>query len=283
MKETEAPPSYALLDFGDGRKLESLSGYLLDRPCPAAESFQRLSPKLWAQADAVYVRQGTQTGWEFRRPWPSNLIVNAGPIQMPVQPTPFGHIGLFPEQRPNWEWIAKRVVDAQWTRVLNLFAYTGASTLAAASAGAHATHVDSAKPNVESARRAAEKSGLQHAPIRYIVDDARKWVEREQRREQQYDLIVLDPPAYGHGRSGDAWRLERDLWPLLTKCLSIQPRERGGMIITGHSPVIGHREVREWVRSQGLPNCKMEGGRAGTQDSNHRVLDAGFYLRVLWG
>ncbi len=283
MKEIEAPPNYALLDFGNGRKLESLSGYLLDRPCPAAEGFKRMSPKLWAHADAIYLRQGSQSGWKFHQPWPGELVINAGTFQMPAQPTPFGHIGLFPEQQPNWDWISKYVVDAKLTRVLNLFSYTGASTLAAASAGAHVTHVDAAKPNVEAAKRAALCSGLQDAPIRYIVDDARKWVEREKRRKQQYDLIVLDPPAYGHGRSGEAWRLERDLWPLLSECLSIQPQDRGGMIITGHSAVIGHREVRDWVQTQHLPHCKMAGGRAGTQDSNKRILDAGFFLRVLWG
>ncbi len=215
---------------------------------------------------------------------------------MPARPTPFGHIGLFPEQAANWQWIdrtireiagreiAGREIAGRGTpRVLNLFGYTGASSLAAAAAGAEVAHVDAAKPNVEAARAAAEASGLGEAPIRYLVDDARKFAAREVRRERVYDLVILDPPAYGHGHRGVPWRLERDLWPLLEDCLGLIPRHSGALLVTGHSAEVGPAEIRRWLGRFRFPRLEFDSGRAGLRDLSGRFLDAGFYVRAVWG
>ncbi|MDA8697183.1 S41 family peptidase [Rhodopirellula sp.] len=253
-------PSYQLVDFGRGRKLEDLGGYRVDRPSPAAIGMTQKLPGVWQEADAFYDTE--RQSWTFRNPWPNALQLDCGGFWMPVQPTPYGHIGLFPEQASNWSWIRKRVTawlgtdfersssmgtstsaaktvsntkrqgacamstlqsslqqDDQAFWGLNLFGYTGASSLAMVSAGLSVAHVDAAKPNVQSCKLAAECNGWGDAPVRYLVDDALKFSQREVRRGRRYQMVVLDPPAYGHSPAGKAWRLERDLWPLLDACV----------------------------------------------------------------
>ena len=324
---------YRLLDFGDGRKLEAIGDLVIDRPCPAADGVSKREPRRWRDADSVVLRGVAGEGWRHRRAWPESLAVDCGNFKMPIEATPFGHLGLFPEQRPNWEWI--RSFAGRWSkaansrraarpfRVLNLLGYTGATTLAAASSfdllpceplvdvGAEPSadvlavdfeplievvHVDAAKPNVEAAKRAASVNGL--GSIRFLVDDARKFVAREIRRQRCYDLVILDPPAYGHGAKGQGgkgatWRLERDLWPLLEGCLKLLRRgtQSGrleasgycGLLLTGHTESCGPAEIRRWLRSQTEIPGKIESGRAGLEDEGGRFLDAGFYFRVEWG
>ena len=309
---------YRLIDFGDGRKLEAIGPVVMDRPSPAAAGVPRRLPTRWREVNASFYRdagEGSES-WRFRSPWPEPLQVDCGGFLMPVAPTPFGHIGLFPEQAPNWSWIHQFGVR-RWKcrkagpfRVLNLFAYTGASSLAAASVARNAvatvdgvaslacevTHVDAAKPNVEAAKRAAEQNGFEG--IRFIVDDARKFVARELRRQRRYDLVILDPPAYGHGGKGNAWRLERDLWPLLEGCVALLDNQCGGMLITGHSASCGPKEIRSWFRdgaadaalSRSKENAssmkkrwKFDSGRSVLRDQTDRELDAGFFMRIEWG
>lgn len=276
-------PAYQLIDCGRGRKLEALGDYCIDRPCPAAAALQPMLADRWAGADAVFKRDVRSEGWQFRNPWPEQATIDCGSFQMPVRPTPFGHIGLFPEQAANWQWIDSLVRSVPEARVLNLFGYTGASSLAAAAAGARVAHVDAAKPNVEAARQAAEVSGLSESPIRYLIDDARKFASREVRRASVYDLVVLDPPAYGHGNRGLPWRLERDLWPLLEDCMRLIPRESGALLVSGHSAEIGASEIRQWLGRFRIPKLKFHSGRSGVKDRSGRFLDAGFYLRAVWG
>lgn len=313
---------YQLLDFGDGRKLESLAGYVVDRPSPAAAGIERAVPQRWANADARF--DSANKRWDFRTPFPKSLQIDCDRFTMPAQPTPFGHIGFFPEQAANWRWLGDQVAkltaaapatvqqfpgpkfpepsgevpavpptEPPGVSGLNLFGYTGASSLALAAAGANVTHVDAAKPNVEAAKAAAAASGLRHAPIRYLVDDARKFVRRELRREKRYAAIILDPPAYGHGPSGKAWRLERDLWPLLEDCLRLlgklgqidQRRSKGTpgrLLLSGHSESINPEMVLDWLRSTSGPTFRAEFGRSQLSDLRGRRLDAGFYLRATW-
>lgn len=280
--QTAACP-YRLIDHGNGRKLEAIGQYRIDRPCPAALAVRPSVPERWGDADARFIKAGKTAEWQFLAPWPDDAVVDCGTFQMPVRPTPFGHIGLFPEQASNWEWIDALVRRGSANRVLNLFGYTGASSMAAAAAGASVSHVDAANPNVEAARCAAQLSGLRDAPIRYLVDDVRKFVARELRRHNGYDLVVLDPPAYGHGHRGAAWRLQRDLWPLLEACVQLIPRASGAMLITGHTADVGPREIRQWMGRVRLCNLEIGSGRAGIHDSSGRFLDAGFYVRATWG
>lgn len=213
---------YELLDFGDGRKLERFGQYVLERPSPAAEVVDKRSPRLWEQAVARYERTAGQGGrWHLRQPLDDTWLLGCGPFQLELKLTEAGHLGAFPEQAANWRWIAEQVKLAGRPKVLNLFAYTGASTLAAAAAGAEVVHVDAAANVVEWARRNAAASGLAEAPIRWIAEDALKFVERELRRGNRYDAVLLDPPAYGHGPKGQTWKLEVDLPRLLPLCFEL--------------------------------------------------------------
>lgn len=309
---------YQLIDFGAGRKLELLSGYLVDRPSPAAIGLPRQSPKLWRDASARYDEKRRK--WIFREPWPSSLLLDCENFSMPVRPTPFGHIGLFPEQAANWRWIHQqaRVMEASSSnseRVreteshaealseralgLNLFGYTGASSMAMLSGGLAVCHVDAAKPNVQSCRSAAELNGWQSAPIRYLVDDALKFARREVRRQRQYAMIVLDPPAYGHSPAGKAWRLERDLWPLLDACFHLLSSSFS-MLVTGHSPQVDAEDVVNYIYRSNIldlagtpdhdPNpprttsgLQVESGRSCLRTRSGRSLDAGFFVRISSG
>jgi 23S rRNA (cytosine1962-C5)-methyltransferase len=290
-------------------------------------------PGVWQEADAFYDTE--RQSWTFRNPWPNALQLDCGGFWMPVQPTPYGHIGLFPEQASNWSWIRKRVTawlgtdfersssmglsasaaktvsttkrqgacatstlqsslqqDDQAFWGLNLFGYTGASSLAMVSAGLSVAHVDAAKPNVQSCKLAAECNGWGDAPVRYLVDDALKFSQREVRRGRRYQMVVLDPPAYGHSPAGKAWRLERDLWPLLDACVDLLA-DAFAILVTGHSPQVEAHDVVDYLRS--LPNfqrkisqsvgkkrssLQIDTGRSVLEATQGGRLDAGFYARV---
>ena len=217
---------YQLLDFGDSRRLERFGPVMLDRPCPAAASIRPAAPRLWSLAHARFERlEADQGRWIVRGDPPQRWTIAHNRINLELKRTDFGHVGQFPEQAENWDWIAEQVgrshSDAAGPmNVLNLFAYTGGSTLAAAAAGAKVTHVDAARNIVAWARRNAELSALGSAPIRWIAEDAVKFVEREVRRSNHYDAMILDPPSYGHGPHGEVWRLAEDLPGLLSLCTS---------------------------------------------------------------
>ncbi|TWU23062.1 23S rRNA m(2)G2445 methyltransferase [Novipirellula galeiformis] len=276
--------AYQLIDFGDGLKLESLSGHLVSRPSPAAEGIRRKHPQRWRDAHSVYHADAKR--WSHHSRWPETLSIDCGNFRMPVRPTPFGHIGLFPEQAKNWEWLSC-VPQRDQLQALNLFAYTGASTMALARAGFEVVHVDAAKPNVSAAKMAAAANDMSDAPIRYMVDDAAKFVAREVRRQRKYHTIVMDPPAYGHSPKGKTWRLERDLWPLVDDCLELIDPLNFRMLITGHSPQVDASDVLEYLMrsaaikaAQKNDRLRYKTGRSAIQDRSGRSLDAGFYLRV---
>ena len=228
---------YELLDFGDGRRLERFGDVTLDRPCPAAEGMVRADPAVWQRADARFDRGDGQEGqWTCRRPLPETWTIAHGPLVLELKRTVFGHLGVFPEHAANWQWIAEQLGQSQSLRVLNLFAYTGGSTLAAAVAGAEVAHVDAAKNIVAWARRNAACSGLADAPIRWIAEDAVKFVKRELRRGNRYDAVILDPPSYGHGAHGEVWRLASHLPRLLELCAQLTDPQRRFMLLTCHTP-----------------------------------------------
>lgn len=219
---------YALLDAGDGMKLERWGEFVLARPEPQAVwPVQR--PALWANAHATYHRSSTGGGaWSYTQTLPESWQVRYGEdLRFIVRPTGFKHTGLFPEQAVNWDWMRARIAAAgRPVQVLNLFAYTGGATLAALAAGASVCHVDASKGMVQWARDNAAESGLSGAPCRWIVDDCMKFVEREARRGRTYDVIILDPPSYGRGPDGQLWTLENSVYTLCVKCaqiLSAQP------------------------------------------------------------
>jgi 23S rRNA (cytosine1962-C5)-methyltransferase len=184
---------------------------------------------------------------------PERWIVSHGPLRFELKRTDFGHVGLFPEQAENWEWIREQCRLAvsqrvgEQPRILNLFAYTGGSTLSAAAAGAKVAHVDAAKNVVAWARRNAEVCGLADAPVRWIVEDAVKFVKRELRRGNRYDAVILDPPSYGHGPRGEVWRLTRHLPRLLSLCGELTAGRLRFMLLTCHTPGYDAAALREMV------------------------------------
>jgi 23S rRNA (cytosine1962-C5)-methyltransferase len=243
------PRQYELLDFGDGRRFERFGPFVLDRPCPAAEGIRRAAP--WTQADARFDRgDGEQGQWTLRGEVESTWTIGHAPLVFELKRTGFGHVGLFPEQAENWDWLAAQVPIlalrlGRPPRVLNLFAYTGGSTLAAAAAGAEVTHVDAARNVTNWARRNAELSGLGGAPIRWIADDAMKFVRRELRRSNRYDCIVLDPPSYGHGARGEVWQLDRHLVELLAACAELTAPAPHLVLLTCHTPGYTPQHLRD--------------------------------------
>ena len=207
---------YEVLDTSDGEKLERWGRYFLVRPDPQVIwRTPKLDPR-WRSFDARYSRAETGGGhWSSNR-LPERWQVRYRELTFNVKPMNFKHTGVFPEQAANWDFIGEKIRSAgRPISVLNLFAYTGAATLAAASAGASVCHVDAARGMVAWARENAASSGLSDAPIRWIVDDCAKFVEREIKRGRRYDAVIMDPPSYGRGPSGEIWKLEKDLFPFL--------------------------------------------------------------------
>jgi 23S rRNA (cytosine1962-C5)-methyltransferase len=218
---------YALLDCGGGMKQERWGPYTLVRPDPQV-LWPRAGGPDWPDWDGFYHRSDKGGGsWEFRKPLPDHWEIRYEALKLTfkIRPTSFKHTGLFPEQAANWDWFSSRIRAARdrgrEVSVLNLFGYTGAATCAAAAAGASVCHVDAAEGMVRWCGENAALSGLSEAPIRYIADDCLKFVRREAKRGRRYDAIIMDPPTFGRGTTGEMWRLEDSLWELLTECRSI--------------------------------------------------------------
>jgi len=211
---------YEVLDTGDGEKLERWGGIILRRPDPQT-IWPKAEERLWKQAMAWYHRSERGGGeWEFFRKLPERWTVCHGDLSFYVRPTGFKHTGLFPEQAANWEWMSGLIRSSGRNdlKILNLFGYTGGATLACAAAGAHVTHVDAAKGMVLWAKENRELSGLPETRFRWIVEDALAFVRREIRRGNRYDGILMDPPSYGRGPSGEVWKLENELFGLVETC-----------------------------------------------------------------
>ena len=217
MRNTTLWKDYELLDTSSGERFERWGDVTLVRPDPQV-IWNTARDARWDKADARYLRSTKGGGhWEKRRPLPDGWQIQYGDLRFMIRPTGFKHTGLFPEQAVNWDWMADRIRNAgRPISVLNLFAYTGGATLACAAAGASVCHVDAAKGMVAWARENAALSGLADRPIRWIVDDCGKFLQREIRRGHHYDAVVMDPPSYGRGPNGEVWQLENQIYELLT-------------------------------------------------------------------
>lgn len=274
--------AHELLDAGDGRRLERFGELVVDRPTPAAEEPRR-DPDAWASADLRFDRYA---GWssvadDEPKPW----LVTDGDLQLELRPTETGQLGLFPEQSLNRAWVRAAVEELGGEpRVLNLFAYTGAMTLAAASAGAAVAHVDGSRPAVAWARRNAELSGLADRPIRWLVDDVETFVGREIRRDRRYDAVVLDPPSYGHGARGATWRLEERLDSLLDGCAELTGDDPAFALLTAHTPGFGPERLADALADAfGRRPAEVEVGELGLRARSGAQLRLGAWARIIRG
>lgn len=226
MRIAENWKDYKIIDTSSGDKLESWGGKVLVRPDPQIIWKSPKRSDLWTKADGIYHRSSKGGGeWEYRKRLPESWNIGYKNLKFIIRPTGFKHTGLFPEQATNWDWFSKKIHEAKKSgrdvKVLNLFAYTGGATLAAAAAGASVTHVDASKGMVTWAKENAASSGLGDAPIRWLVDDCVKFVEREIRRGNHYDAIIMDPPSYGRGPKGEIWKIEESVYPLVQLCAKL--------------------------------------------------------------
>jgi 23S rRNA (cytosine1962-C5)-methyltransferase len=290
---------YELLDFGAGRKLERFASLVLDRPSPAASGVQQARQQLWSTGDARFEldaspKSGPVRGrWQVNRDPPTPWIIGHGEARLELKLTDFGHVGVFPEQRTMWDWIA---AQGEFTkppspppssrregeiRVLNLFAYTGGGTMAAAALGAAVTHVDAARNVVNWARRNAELSGLSAAPIRWIAEDALTFVKRELKRGRHYDSMILDPPSYGHGPSGEIWKIDEHLPELLSICRDLMSPQPRFVLLTCHAPNYDPSRLAEMLADAGLDSSEnqIESGGLWLETADGGRLHSGAFAR----
>lgn len=218
---------YTVVDTSDGEKLEYWGKYSLLRPDPQVIWKTEKKNPLWRKADASYKRSKSGGGAWSDNKLPESWIISYHDLRFRIKPMGFKHTGLFPEQATNWDWMRGLIENAgRSISVLNLFAYTGGATVACAKAGASVCHVDASRGMVAMAKENAELSALSDAPIRYIVDDCKKFIEREIRRGRKYDAIIMDPPSYGRGPTGEIWKIEENIDAFVSLCsevLSEQP------------------------------------------------------------
>ena len=278
---------YQLIDCGEGMKQEKWGPYTLVRPDPQVLWPRRGAEEgaRWEHWDGFYHRSEAGGGkWEFRRPLPEHWEIryDALGLTFKIRPTSFKHTGLFPEQAVNWDWIHARISSAgRPVNVLNLFGYTGAATCAAAAAGASVCHVDAADGMVKWCRENAALSGLQDKPIRFIADDCLKFVRREVKRGKRYDAVIMDPPTYGRGSTGELWKLEDHLWDLLKECRSILSEKPLFFLINAYTARLSPTVVANLL-SQLLEGHKgaISAGEVGLPvQRDGKVLPCGIYGR----
>ena len=259
---------YELLDSGDGRKLERFGKYVLARPCSQAMWRPSKSAAEWEWADASFDREDGNR-WHGRSNLPKEWQIETAGIRFKLGGTDFGHLGIFPEQRAQWVWIRQTIRSAieqseqsnnrTIPRVLNLFAYSGGSTMAAALGGAEVCHLDASKGMVEWARENARLNGLQDHPIRWIVDDAHKFMKREIRRGHRYDAIILDPPTFGRGAGGEMYKIERDLKDTLGLVKDLLSDTPSFVLFSSHTPGLS-QIVAENILGQLFSSARLESG-----------------------
>lgn len=267
---------FELLDCSKGEKLERWGSYYLVRPDPQTIWDTPRTDERWNCRDARYRRSDTGGGSWDKGGLPASWKINYGELTFNVKPMNFKHTGLFPEQACNWDFAMDKIRKANRPiNVLNLFAYTGAASVACAKAGASVCHVDAAKGMVSWAKENAVSSGLADAPIRWIVDDCAKFVEREIRRGRRYDAIIMDPPSYGRGPGGEIWKLEQNLWPFVSLCAGVLSDDPLFVIINSYTTGLS-ASVLSYVTESIF--TKKFGGHSDSRELGLPVTDSGLVL-----
>ncbi len=273
---------YEILDMANGEKLERWGNIILIRPDPQIIWSSKSKPELWKKANAHYHRSKTGGGeWEYIKNVPESWQIKYKNLTFNLKPMGFKHTGLFPEQAVNWDFMIEKIKNAgREIKVLNLFAYTGGATVACSYAGASVCHVDSSKGMTAWAKENVASSGLSDRPIRFIVDDVIKFVQREIRRGNKYDAIVMDPPSYGRGANGEVWNIEESLYTLVELCTKVLSDKPLFFIInsytTGLAPTILADILRLTIKKEGKISCGENG--LPMKESN-LILPCGIYGR----
>ena len=266
---------YELIDCSGGEKLERWGKYILRRPEPQAIWNTPKDDPRWEKAHAVYRRSGGGGRWEVKNV-PESWNISYGDLKFLIKPMNFKHTGLVPEQAANWDYMRGKIAAAHRpVSVLNLFAYTGAATVAAAKAGASVCHVDAAKGMVAHAKDNARLSGAENLPVRWLIDDCFAFAAREKRRGHKYDAIIMDPPSYGRGPSGEIWKLEDSLWDFVRLCSELLTDEPLFMIINSYTTGLSASTL-SYICSAALHD--RFGGSAHSEELGLIATDSGFAL-----
>ena len=275
---------YKILDMADGQKLERWGNVVLSRPDPQIIWKENSYPQKWKNINATYYRSKTGGGaWEYNKKMPSQWQIKYKELTFNIKPMGFKHTGLFPEQAVNWDWMMDKIRNAKRDiKVLNLFAYTGGATVACAAAGASVCHVDSSKGLVTWAKENIASSGLAERPVRYIVDDVVKFVNREIRRENKYDAIIMDPPSYGRGANGEVWQFEDNIYDLVELCTKVLSDNPLFFLINSYTTGISSKVLENILNLTVSKNYKgkVSSGEIGLPMENSKlVLPCGIFGR----
>lgn len=270
---------YELIDSGEHEKLERFGEITVARPDTQA-IWKKNNPDAWAAADASFAFDGGKGSWKKREGMPEEWPVAYGDASFVAKLTNFKHVGLFPEQEPNWSWSKDLISKLKEPQVLNLFGYTGAASIVAAKVGAKVTHVDSSKASVKWTEVNAAASNVPEGSIRYILEDARSFAKREARREAKYDGILLDPPAFGRGAKDEVWKIEEDLLPLMETLRELLSDTPGSFfLLNGYAAGYSPLSFKQLVESV-FPGENLEFGELRIKEKNtQRAIPAGMFVR----
>ena len=273
---------YELIDTSNGEKLERWKNIVLVRPDPQIIWKNKSFPNKWEDVNGGYIRSSTGGGnWDFNKKVPANWQIKYKDLTFNIKPMGFKHTGLFPEQAVNWDWMIDKIKYAgREIKVLNLFAYTGGATVACSYAGASVCHVDSSKGMVTWAKENIISSGLEKNPVRYIIDDVVKFVNREIRRENKYDAIIMDPPSYGRGTNGEVWKFEENIADLVELCTRVLSDKPLFFLINSYTTGISSTVLENILKLNIKAKGKLSSGELGLpmSDSN-LILPCGIYGR----
>ena len=275
---------YKIIDMANGQKLEKWGDYTLSRPDPQIVWKNKSYPEEWKKADAEYLRSKTGGGsWNYKKKLPVAWQIKYKDLTFNIKPMGFKHTGLFPEQAVNWDWMRNKIKNAnREIKVLNLFAYTGGATVACLAAGASVCHVDSSKGMVTWAKENVTSSGLAEKKVRYIVDDVVKFVNREIRRGNKYDAIIMDPPSYGRGANGEVWQFENNIYDLVELCTNVLSDNPLFFLINSYTTGISSSVLANILNLTVAKKYKgkVESGEIGLpMERSSLILPAGIYGR----
>ena len=281
---------YEILDMANGEKLERWGDIILIRPDPQIIWKEKSFKNKWKEANAIYNRSKTGGGsWQYKKQMPKSWQIKYDDLTFNIKPMGFKHTGLFPEQAANWDWMRNKIRTVggnnhgklkKEIKVLNLFAYTGGATVACLSAGASVCHVDSSKGMVSWAKENVASSGLADRKVRYIIDDVVKFVQREIRRGNKYDAIIMDPPSYGRGAKGEVWQFESNIYDLVELCTEVLSDDPLFFLINSYTTGISAKVLENILRMQIKNKGKYSSGEIGIPMKNSGlVLPCGIYAR----